>query len=70
MALFCIVAKDFENGLEHRMAAREAHIALGDKLVQEGKLLFGAAIILKKARCGGLSLLVSFLIGTLSISGY
>ena len=28
-----------------RTAARPAHIALGDKLVSEGKLLFGTAIL-------------------------
>ncbi|WP_327121165.1 YciI family protein [Nocardia sp. NBC_01730] len=31
--------------LERRTAARDKHIALGDKLAAEGKMLFGTAIL-------------------------
>ena len=31
--------------LNRRLAAREAHIALGDKLRDAGKMLYGAAIL-------------------------
>jgi uncharacterized protein YciI len=34
-----------EKALERRMAAREAHLALGDKMMQEGKMLYAAAIL-------------------------
>ncbi|KOV64790.1 hypothetical protein ADL01_27695 [Streptomyces sp. NRRL WC-3618] len=34
-----------EGALDRRLAAREAHIALGDKLVAEGHMLFGTAIL-------------------------
>ncbi len=33
------------DALNRRMAAREAHIALGDKLVAEGHMLYGTAIL-------------------------
>ena len=45
MPIFLVYAHDHVNGIERRMAARSAHIALGDKLVAEGRLVFGAAIM-------------------------
>jgi uncharacterized protein len=45
MPLFSIVARDHTDGLARRLAARPRHIALGDKLADEGTLVFGAAII-------------------------
>lgn len=34
-----------DKALERRMAAREAHLALGDKMKAEGTLLYAAAIL-------------------------
>ena len=34
-----------EKALERRMAVREAHIALGDRMRDAGKMLYGAAIL-------------------------
>ncbi|KOU12080.1 YciI family protein [Streptomyces sp. MMS21 TC-5] len=34
-----------EGALDRRLAVREAHIALGDKLVAEGRMLFGTALL-------------------------
>ena len=34
-----------EQALERRLAAREAHLALGDRLRDEGKLLYGVAML-------------------------
>lgn len=34
-----------DSALERRMAAREAHLALGDKMRLEGTLLYAAAIL-------------------------
>lgn len=45
MPLYCIVAHDHADACGRRLAARPAHIALGDALVLEGTLLFGAAIL-------------------------
>lgn len=45
MPLYAIVGRDHPDALERRMAARPRHIALGDTLAAEGKLLFGAALI-------------------------
>ncbi|MGW1162855.1 YciI family protein [Streptomyces sp. NPDC002513] len=44
---FMLIAYDGtdEGALDRRMAVREAHIALGDKLVAEGHMLFGTAIL-------------------------
>lgn len=34
-----------ENALSRRLAVREAHIALGDKMRDEGKMLYGVALL-------------------------
>lgn len=45
MPLYSIIGRDHADGLQRRLAARSRHVALGDQLAHEGKLLFGAAII-------------------------
>ena len=42
---FIIIAHDYKDGLQRRLAAREKHISLGDKLVEEEKALYGAALL-------------------------
>jgi len=45
MPVFCLVARDYADGLQRRLESRKSHIELGDRLVAEGKLSFGAAIM-------------------------
>lgn len=45
MPQYLLVAKDHPNQLERRMKVREKHIELGNRLVTEGKLIYGGAII-------------------------
>ncbi|MBY0358373.1 MAG: YciI family protein [Candidatus Obscuribacterales bacterium] len=44
---FLVTANDGsdEEALSRRLAAREAHLALGDKMREEGTLLYAAAIL-------------------------
>ncbi|GGQ27778.1 hypothetical protein GCM10010215_60060 [Streptomyces virginiae] len=44
---FMLIGRDGtdEGALDRRLAVREAHIALGDKLVAEGRMLFGTALL-------------------------
>ena len=49
-----------ETALERRMAARQAHVALVEKLYGEGKLLFGAAIMDESGKMIGSSLVGEF----------
>lgn len=44
---FLLVAHDGEDdgALARRLSARDAHIALGDKMVAEGRMLYGGAIL-------------------------
>ncbi len=51
---------DDDQALARRMAVREAHIALGDKLRDEGKLLYGAAILDDSDKMIGSVLLCDF----------
>ncbi len=51
---------DDDQSLARRMAVREAHIALGDKLRDEGKLLYGAAILDDNDKMIGSVLLCDF----------
>ena len=36
---------DDADALDRRLAARQAHIALGDQMVAEGRMLYGGAIL-------------------------
>jgi uncharacterized protein YciI len=52
---FLVFGYDGEDAgaLDRRLAVREAHIALGDKLRDEGKLLYGVAMLNDKGQmCG------------------
>jgi uncharacterized protein YciI len=46
--------------LERRMAARPAHIALGDELVERSEMLFGAAILNDDGKMAGSVLIMDF----------
>jgi uncharacterized protein YciI len=49
-----------EHALSRRMAVREAHIALGDKLRDAGKMLYGAAILDDHGKMTGSVLICEF----------
>lgn len=45
MPSYLIIGRDHPNKLERRLAARDAHVELGDKLVRDGKLTYGGAML-------------------------
>ena len=49
-----------EHATDRRMAAREAHIKLGDQLVADGKLLFGVAILDDSGKMIGSTFIADF----------
>ncbi|MCC6952854.1 MAG: hypothetical protein IT290_01920 [Deltaproteobacteria bacterium] len=59
---FLILAYDHEDpqALERRMAARPAHVALGDQLRAEGKLLMGVAILNEEDQMIGSMIVADF----------
>lgn len=57
---FIVIAPDKPNNLEKRLAARADHIALGNKLREEGKHLFGVALIDQTDSMCGSVLIVEF----------
>jgi uncharacterized protein YciI len=52
---FVIIGRDGtdEKALERRMAARESHIALGNSMREQGKALYGVAILDEKDKMVG-----------------
>jgi hypothetical protein len=46
--------------LDRRMAACDAHVALGDRLVESGNMLFGVAILNDRGQMAGSMLVVDF----------
>lgn len=60
MEHFLLVARDHEGQLERRLAAREAHVALGDKLVASGNLLYGGAMLDEDQKMMGSMLVCAF----------
>lgn len=42
---FIVVAHDHKNGLEKRLAVRDQHVAMGDKMKQAGTYLMGVATL-------------------------
>lgn len=59
---FMLIAYDGtdEGALDRRLAARDAHIALGDTLVAEGHMLFGTAILDENDRMSGSMLVLDY----------
>ena len=59
---FLVLAHDGKDpaALDRRMAARAAHIELGDKLYAEGRLLFGSAILDDSGKMIGSMLVADF----------
>ena len=58
---FIVIAKDYKkDGLKKRLAVRENHIKLGDKLKAEGKVLYGVALLDEKEQMCGSVYIVDF----------
>lgn len=59
---FLVIGRDGIDGeaLSRRLAARPAHIALGDKLVQAGNMWYGAALLDDGGKMIGSMLLMDF----------
>lgn len=59
---FLIIAKDGTDAqaLERRMAAREAHIALGDEYLKKGNHLMAIALLNEQGQMCGSVMLVDF----------
>jgi len=49
-----------EGALERRLAAREAHLKLAERLTREGRILIGGAILDDAGRMIGSTLIVDF----------
>ena len=58
---FLIIAKDFkEGGLERRMKCRADHVLLCDKLIAEGKYIYGVATLDDKGKMTGSVMIFDF----------
>ena len=49
---YLIIARDYPNGLENRQKHRPAHLEYGEKLKEEGKLLYAVAIMKEGTMAG------------------
>ncbi|HSX09515.1 MAG TPA: YciI family protein [Candidatus Saccharimonadales bacterium] len=50
---FIVIAKDYKDALQRRLGTRAKHIELGDKLVLDGKALYGVALLDEKGEMNG-----------------
>jgi len=59
---FLIIAYDYADpkGIDRRLATRQEHIALGNSLRDEGKMLYGAAILNQNDTMIGSMLICNF----------
>jgi uncharacterized protein len=58
---FIVIANDFKkNGLKNRLAVREKHIALGNKMKAEGNVLYGVALLDAKGKMTGSVYIMDF----------
>ena len=58
---FIIIAHDYkDSGLERRLKMRNQHSELGNRLVAEGKHLYGVALLDEKGQMNGSVLVVDF----------
>jgi len=59
---FLLIAYDGEDegALERRMRVRDQHLALGDELVAQGRMLYGSAILDDEGRMVGSMLVLDF----------
>lgn len=57
---FIIIAHDYKDGLKRRLQVRGKHIELGDKLVLDGKALYGVALLDDKGDMRGSVYIMDF----------
>ena len=57
---FIVIAHDYKDGLERRLKVRAKHIQLGDKLVVDGKVLYGVALLDDKGDMRGSVYILDF----------
>jgi uncharacterized protein len=57
---FVVIARDYKDGLERRLAVRESHIQLGDKMKAAGNYLYGVAMLDAEERMIGSVLIMEF----------
>jgi uncharacterized protein YciI len=59
---FIVIAYDGtdEGALEHRLAAREAHLKLGDKMLAKGEMLYAGAILNDDEKMIGSTIICDF----------
>ena len=57
---FIIIAHDYKDGLERRLKVRSEHIKFGDKLVLDGKALYGVALLDEKGDMRGSVYIMDF----------
>ena len=57
---FIVIAHDYKDGLERRLKVRGRHIELGDKLVLDGKALYGVALLDNKGDMRGSVYIMDF----------
>ena len=57
---FIIIARDYKDGLKRRQQVRGEHIKYGDKLVLDGKALYGVALLDDKGDMRGSVYIMDF----------
>jgi uncharacterized protein YciI len=57
---FIVIARDYKDALQRRLAVREKHVKLGDKMVTAGNALYGVALLDDKGRMTGSVYIVDF----------
>ena len=57
---FIVIAHDYKDALQRRLDIRSKHIELGDKMVLDGKALYGVALLDDKDQMNGSVYIVDF----------
>ncbi len=58
---FIVIAHDYkENGLEKRLASRDQHVALGDKMKATGNYLMGVAMLDEEGKMKGSVMVLNY----------
>jgi uncharacterized protein len=57
---FIIIARDYKDALERRLAVREKHVALGDELHAQGHFPYGVALLDDNEKMKGSVLIMDF----------
>ena len=57
---FIVIAKDYKDALQRRLDIRSKHIELGDKMVLDGKALYGVALLNEEGQMNGSVYIVDF----------